>query len=106
MATSRPKPVPTNSSAKSKPIGLHAERLLAPLAIPPSGSQLNGSQSRFPLFFSTETPMPITRDTLTKLAQFDTPTICNVIELFDVRPRYSGFMNGQIKSNFPEMPPM
>jgi regulator of RNase E activity RraA len=45
-------------------------------------------------------------DTLKKLAQYDTPTICNVIELFDVRPRHAGFMGGQIKSAFPEMPPM
>jgi regulator of RNase E activity RraA len=50
--------------------------------------------------------MPITHDTLKKLAQFDTPTICNAIELFDVRHRAWGFMNGQIKANFPEMPPM
>ena len=50
--------------------------------------------------------MAITADTLKKLALFDTPTICNVIELFDVRPRYAGFMNAQIKANFPEMPPM
>jgi 4-hydroxy-4-methyl-2-oxoglutarate aldolase len=50
--------------------------------------------------------MAITADTLKRLAQFDTPTICNVIELFDVRPRYAGFMNAQIKANFPEMPPM
>lgn len=50
--------------------------------------------------------MSITADTLKRLAQFDTPTICNVIELFDVRPRYAGFMNAQIKANFPEMPPM
>lgn len=50
--------------------------------------------------------MPLTPDTLKKLAQYDSPTICNVIELFDVRPRYAGFMNGQIKSAFPEMPPM
>ncbi len=41
-----------------------------------------------------------------KLAQFDTPTICNVIELFDVRPRNSGFMDGRIRANFPELPPM
>ena len=45
-------------------------------------------------------------DTLKHLAQFDTPTICNVIELFDVRPRTAGFMNASIKANFPEMPPM
>ena len=50
--------------------------------------------------------MPITPDTLKKLAQFDTPTICNVIELFDVRPRTAGFMDARIKANFPEMPPM
>ncbi len=29
--------------------------------------------------------MAITSETLKRLAQFDTPTICNVIELFDVR---------------------
>jgi 4-hydroxy-4-methyl-2-oxoglutarate aldolase len=50
--------------------------------------------------------MPITADTLAKLAKFDTPTICNVIELFDVRPRNRGYMDGRIKANFPEFPPM
>jgi regulator of RNase E activity RraA len=50
--------------------------------------------------------MPITQATLDKLAQFDTPTICNVIELFDVRPRTVGFMDGRIRCNFPELAPM
>lgn len=50
--------------------------------------------------------MPITPDALKKLALFDTPTICNVIELFEVRPRTAGFMDARIKANFPEMPPM
>jgi regulator of RNase E activity RraA len=50
--------------------------------------------------------MPISAETLKRLGQFDTPTICNVIELFDVRPRDVGFMNHTIKANFPEMPPM
>jgi len=50
--------------------------------------------------------MSITSETLKRLGQYDTPTICNVIELFDVRHRASGFMSGQIKANFPEMPPM
>ncbi len=50
--------------------------------------------------------MAIPRETLKRLAQFDTPTICNVIELFDVRPRHQGFMDGRIRANFPEMPPM
>jgi len=50
--------------------------------------------------------MPVTRETLDKLASFDTPTICNAIELFDVRPRDAGFMDGRIRANFPELPPM
>lgn len=50
--------------------------------------------------------MPITRETLARLAQFDTPTVCNVIELFDVRPRDAGFMDGRIRCVFPDLPPM
>lgn len=50
--------------------------------------------------------MPISRETLDKLARYDTPTICNVIELFEVRPRHVGFMDGRIRANFPELPPM
>lgn len=48
----------------------------------------------------------ISAATLTRLAQFDTPTICNVIELFAVRPCNQGFMDGRIKSAFPELPPI
>ncbi len=43
---------------------------------------------------------------LEKLAQYDTPTICNVIELFEVRPNTAGYMDARIQSAFPEMPPM
>jgi regulator of RNase E activity RraA len=43
---------------------------------------------------------------LADLASFDTPTVCNAIELFDVRPRNVGFMNESIKACFPKMPPM
>ena len=43
---------------------------------------------------------------LADLASFDTPTVCNAIELFDVRPRNIGFMNESIKACFPKMPPM
>jgi len=50
--------------------------------------------------------MSITAATLAKLAKFDTPTICNVIELFDVIPRNRGYMDGRIKANFPQLPPM
>lgn len=45
-------------------------------------------------------------DLLARLAKFDTPTICNVIELFDVRPRNRGYMDARIRCNFPELPPM
>lgn len=40
------------------------------------------------------------------LAQYDTPTICNTIELFQVRPRTEGYMDGRIRACFPEMPPI
>ena len=49
---------------------------------------------------------PLPPDVLEMLRQYDTPTICNVIELFDVRPRTSGYMDQRIKAHFPEMPPM
>jgi 4-hydroxy-4-methyl-2-oxoglutarate aldolase len=43
---------------------------------------------------------------LEKLVRYDTPTICNVIELFAVRPNTAGYMDGRIRSAFPEMGPM
>jgi regulator of RNase E activity RraA len=48
----------------------------------------------------------ITPATLDKLRRFDTPTICNVIEVFEVRPRDAGYMDARIAAAFPEMPPM
>lgn len=50
--------------------------------------------------------MPVTQAVLDKLAKYDTPTICNIIELFDVVPRNRGYMDARIKCNFPEFPPM
>jgi regulator of RNase E activity RraA len=44
--------------------------------------------------------------TLEKLRRYDTPTICNVIELFQVRPRNRGFMDGRIRAAFHDLPPM
>ena len=41
-----------------------------------------------------------------KLAKFDSPTIANVIKLFDVVPRNRGFIDGRIRAAFAEMPPM
>jgi 4-hydroxy-4-methyl-2-oxoglutarate aldolase len=40
------------------------------------------------------------------LSQYDTPTICNAIELFQVRPRNEGYMDARIRACFPGMPPM
>jgi len=48
----------------------------------------------------------MTQETLDKLAKYDTPTICNVIELFDIRPRNAGYMDHRIQANFPDFPPM
>jgi 4-hydroxy-4-methyl-2-oxoglutarate aldolase len=50
--------------------------------------------------------MQISSDLLTTLTKFDTPTISNVIELFDVVPRNRGYMDGRIVAAFPELPPM
>src|SRR5215471_11930278 len=43
---------------------------------------------------------------LSRLTQFDTPTISNTIELFEVCPRNEGYMDGRIRACFPEMPPI
>jgi 4-hydroxy-4-methyl-2-oxoglutarate aldolase len=50
--------------------------------------------------------MPLSLSDLRLLAQYDTPTICNVIELFGVRPRETGYMDSRIRACFPEMPPI
>lgn len=50
--------------------------------------------------------MSVASGVLQDLSRFDTPTVCNVIELFDVRPRSSGYMNSTIQAGFPELPPM
>ena len=43
---------------------------------------------------------------LKKLEQYDTPTVCNVIELFAVRPQTEGYMDQRIRACFPEMGPV
>jgi regulator of RNase E activity RraA len=40
------------------------------------------------------------------LRKFDSPTVCNVIELFDCRPRTRGYMDSRIRACFPAFPPM
>ncbi|MAG93341.1 MAG: dimethylmenaquinone methyltransferase [Planctomycetaceae bacterium] len=43
---------------------------------------------------------------LEELRKYDTPTVCNVIELWNCRPRNTGFMDASITACFPKMPPM
>jgi len=43
---------------------------------------------------------------LEMLKKYDSPTICNVIELFHVRPRNTGYLSSEIKALFPDLPPM
>src|SRR5437660_5094104 len=40
------------------------------------------------------------------LRKFDTPTICNVVELCDLCPRTAGYMNATIQACYPKLPPM
>ncbi len=50
--------------------------------------------------------MTITPAVLELLRQYDTPTICNVIELFHIRPRHTGYLDARIKACYPDLPPM
>lgn len=49
---------------------------------------------------------PLNQAQLARLAEFDTPTVCNVIELWDIRPRETGYMDARIRAAFPSLPPM
>jgi regulator of RNase E activity RraA len=40
------------------------------------------------------------------LRRYDTPTVCNVIELFDLHPRTYGYMDRRIQACYPKLPPM
>ena len=48
----------------------------------------------------------ISADLLETLKAFDTPTICNAMELIDSSFRRSGFTTQQLVAPFPDMPPM
>ncbi len=48
----------------------------------------------------------LSREELLSLSRYDTPTICNVIELFAVRSQTEGYMDGRIRSCFPEFGPI
>lgn len=49
---------------------------------------------------------PLTMEDLEALRKLSTPTICNAIEQFDVRPRNIGHFNNEIKCVFPQFGPM
>lgn len=47
----------------------------------------------------------ISGKSLERLREYDTPTICNLIELFDVRARTAGYMDSRIRACFDDLPP-
>lgn len=49
---------------------------------------------------------PLGRDTLEALRRYDSPTLSNAIETFDIRPRDEGFASMEIRCFFPELGPM
>jgi regulator of RNase E activity RraA len=51
-------------------------------------------------------PAPLSAADLELLRKYDTPTVCNVVELYDLYPRTAGYMDGRIQACFPKMPPM
>src|SRR5262245_1505210 len=40
------------------------------------------------------------------LRKYDTPTVCNVVELFDLCPRTDFYLDGRIQACYPKLPPM
>lgn len=45
-------------------------------------------------------------EVLEALRKYDTPTVCNVIELFECRPRNTGYTDSRIQACYPALPPM
>jgi regulator of RNase E activity RraA len=43
---------------------------------------------------------------LDELRKYDTPTVCNVLELFEHRSRTTGYTDGRIRACYPHLPPM
>jgi regulator of RNase E activity RraA len=51
-------------------------------------------------------PTTQTPDLLAKLRAFDTPTICNALEIIDAKYRVTGFTTKPLVCPFPDLPPM
>src|SRR5215213_10839370 len=49
---------------------------------------------------------PISEKDVAFLKSVDSPTIANAVEPFKVRDRTEGFIGGEVRALFPEMPPM
>ena len=49
---------------------------------------------------------PMTAEQLAFLRSVDSPTIANAIESFNIRDRTEGFIGGQVRALYPELPPM
>src|SRR5262245_7385930 len=49
---------------------------------------------------------PLSNDELTALRGITSPTVCNAIEVFNLRDRSLGFMRHDIVCRFPDMPAM
>ncbi len=50
--------------------------------------------------------MPLQPEVVERLGRHSTPTICNAIEEFKVRPRHQGFMGPQVRCVYADHPPM
>ncbi|MFO0907703.1 MAG: RraA family protein [Isosphaeraceae bacterium] len=49
---------------------------------------------------------PLSAEQLEELRRFNTPTISNAIEIFNVRPRHEGFLPHTIRAMFPDFGPI
>lgn len=52
------------------------------------------------------TPADIPAAVIDQLRKFDTPTVCNVLELFECRSWTAGYTDARIKACYPHLPPM
>lgn len=55
---------------------------------------------------SASAPSTVSADLIEKLRSYDTPTICNALEVIDPAYRLAGFTRRALVAPFPELPPM
>lgn len=51
-------------------------------------------------------PLALDPNVIQTLAKYDSPTICNVIELFKIQPNTAGYMNASIRAIYPNFAPV